>query len=108
MGSSSQYQGNVLKYVLFAFIAFLAIDSIIKFYFFYFLNYETNTVTIFALTVPYVIMIIVIFLYIRGQQKISHERREFLNAQIGRRGLPVRRSINVVRIKKKPKNQDKG
>jgi hypothetical protein len=102
-GTSEKQQ--LFKYVLFTFIAFMVIDTIIKFYFLYFINFETNSLSIVSFILPYVILAVIAFKFYQYNQSITNERRNFIHSQLRKRGLPVRRKIHVTRIKMKLKNQ---
>lgn len=92
-------------FVLLTFIAFIIIDTIIKFYYFYFLNYESNIFSFISFIVPYAILISIVLIYSYVQQNIGQEERDFVSAQLRHKGLPVRRRIRVFKIKKKVKRR---
>jgi Na+/melibiose symporter-like transporter len=106
MKTGNEEKLKIFKYVLFTFIAFIIIDTVIRFYFIYFINFELNPITIALLSIPYIALLIIIVLYYRTSQKLSKDHRDFIKAQVRRGGLPVRRKINVTRIKKKLKEMD--
>jgi len=92
-------------YVLLTFISFIIIDTIIKFYYFYFLNAESNVFSFISFIVPYAILIGFVMLYFFLSRNIEYEQRSFVRTQMKRRGLPVRRRIQVYRIKKVVKSR---
>lgn len=92
-------------YVLLTFISFIIIDTIIKFYYFYFLNIESNIFSFISFIVPYAILISIVIIYFFISQNIEVEQRDFLRKQMKMRGLPVRRRIQVYRIKKVAKKR---
>ena len=103
VGTSEKQQ--LFKYVLITFIGFMIIDTIIKFYFLYFINFETNTFSIISFILPYVILVVIAVRFYQYNKTIATEHRKFIHSQLRKGGLPVRRKIQVTRIKMRRKNQ---
>ena len=73
VGTSEKQQ--LFKYVLITFIGFMIIDTIIKFYFLYFINFETNTFSIISFILPYVILVVIAVRFYQYNKTIATEHR---------------------------------
>jgi hypothetical protein len=105
MPAGTAEKQQLFKYVLFTFIAFMIIDTIIKFYFLYIIDFEPNMFSIMSFILPYIVLAVIAMRIYKYRQTIESEHRRFIKSQLRRGGLPVRRKIRVTRIKMKPKNR---
>jgi NADH:ubiquinone oxidoreductase subunit 3 (subunit A) len=104
MRLNSKEKMSILHYLIIIFIAFVVIDTIIRFYFHYFLSFDKSPITLVLSILPYFVLAGVIYYYYMTRKRIALEHRNFLKRQLKRGGLPVRRKIHVTRTKMKLKN----